>query len=138
MRCPCWRPRRRISCWREAGVGMTKESRYNLIFLAMLLAVLAPGAVILFRKKLEPVARAGDLGHVWVLIWDGGLDKPDTRWTAGAVGETEPVSLVKTWSTALPGLVRDELGENAMLMPPKGLTLIELSIPHPPMGAWTI
>src|SRR5439155_25260156 len=36
---------------------MTKESRYNLIFLAVLLALMLPGAVILFRKKLEPTLR---------------------------------------------------------------------------------
>jgi hypothetical protein len=36
---------------------VTKESRYNLIFLAVLIALLLPGAVILFRKKLEPTVR---------------------------------------------------------------------------------
>ena len=36
---------------------MTKESRLNLIFLTVLLVVLTPGAVILFRKKLEPTVR---------------------------------------------------------------------------------
>ena len=36
---------------------MTRESRNNLIFLAILLALLTPGAVILFRKKLQPTLR---------------------------------------------------------------------------------
>ena len=36
---------------------MQRETRYNLIFLAVLLAVLLPGAVILFRKKMEPTVR---------------------------------------------------------------------------------
>ena len=36
---------------------MKKDSKYNLIFLVILLAVMVPGAVMLFRKKLEPTAR---------------------------------------------------------------------------------
>jgi hypothetical protein len=36
---------------------VNRETRYNLIFLGVLLAVLLPGAVILFRKKLEPTVR---------------------------------------------------------------------------------
>jgi hypothetical protein len=36
---------------------VNRETRYNLIFLGVLVAVLLPGAVILFRKKLEPTVR---------------------------------------------------------------------------------
>src|SRR5687767_258416 len=36
---------------------MKRETRYNLIFLAVLLALMLPGGVILFRKKLEPTVR---------------------------------------------------------------------------------
>ena len=36
---------------------MTRETRFNLIFIAVLLAVSLPGAVILARKKMEPGAR---------------------------------------------------------------------------------
>jgi hypothetical protein len=35
---------------------MTRETRYNLIFLAVILAILIPGGVKLFRKKLDPNA----------------------------------------------------------------------------------
>ncbi|MCC5829007.1 MAG: hypothetical protein JJU36_06120 [Phycisphaeraceae bacterium] len=35
---------------------MSKETRFNLIVLVVLLAALAPGAVILFNKKLDPDA----------------------------------------------------------------------------------
>ena len=36
---------------------MTRETRANLIFLAVILALLTPGAVILFRKKLAPTLK---------------------------------------------------------------------------------
>jgi hypothetical protein len=36
---------------------MTRETRYNLIFLALMLVLLVPGAVIVFYKKLQPTAR---------------------------------------------------------------------------------
>jgi hypothetical protein len=36
---------------------VTRENRYNLIFIAVLIALLTPGAVILFRKKMQPAAR---------------------------------------------------------------------------------
>ncbi|MEA2710166.1 MAG: hypothetical protein QOF78_2767 [Phycisphaerales bacterium] len=36
---------------------MTRETRSNLIFLAIILAILTPGAVILFRKKLQPTLK---------------------------------------------------------------------------------
>ena len=36
---------------------MTRETRANLIFLLLLLAILTPGAVILFRKKLAPTLK---------------------------------------------------------------------------------
>lgn len=37
---------------------MTRETRYNLIFLVLICGLSAPGAVILFRKKLDPKAPA--------------------------------------------------------------------------------
>jgi hypothetical protein len=40
---------------------MTKETKYNLIFLAIILALLLPGAVILVRKQMSPGARRADL-----------------------------------------------------------------------------
>ena len=36
---------------------MTRETRLNLIFLIVVLAILTPGAVILFRKKLQPTLK---------------------------------------------------------------------------------
>jgi hypothetical protein len=36
---------------------MNKETRSNLIFLAIILAVMIPPAILLFRKKLDPDAR---------------------------------------------------------------------------------
>jgi hypothetical protein len=36
---------------------MTKEAKSNFIVLAVIVAIMLPGAVILFRKKLEPTAR---------------------------------------------------------------------------------
>lgn len=36
---------------------MARETRINLIFLAVLLALLAPGALILVRKKMQPGAK---------------------------------------------------------------------------------
>jgi hypothetical protein len=36
---------------------MTRETRANLIFLAVILAILTPGALILFRKKLAPTLK---------------------------------------------------------------------------------
>jgi hypothetical protein len=35
---------------------MTRETRYNLIFLVVILAILIPGGIKLFRKKLDPNA----------------------------------------------------------------------------------
>ena len=36
---------------------MTRETRLNLIFLGVLLAILTPGAVLLFHKKLQPTLK---------------------------------------------------------------------------------
>lgn len=36
---------------------MTRETRYNLIFLCVLIPLLIPGGIILFRAKLDPEAR---------------------------------------------------------------------------------
>ena len=44
----------------RAGDGradVNKETRYNLIFIVLLFAMMLPGAVILFRKKMQPAAR---------------------------------------------------------------------------------
>src|SRR4051812_9783512 len=35
---------------------MSKETRFNLIFLAVFLGISLPGAVILFKKKSDPLA----------------------------------------------------------------------------------
>ena len=37
--------------------AMKRETRLNLIFLIVLLAILTPGAVLLFRKKLQPTLK---------------------------------------------------------------------------------
>ena len=42
---------------------MTRETRLNLIFIAIILAILTPGAVILFRKKLEPTLKPMAMPH---------------------------------------------------------------------------
>jgi len=36
---------------------VSKETRYNLIFIVILLVLMVPGGVMLFRKKLEPTER---------------------------------------------------------------------------------
>lgn len=42
---------------------MTRETRLNLIVLAILVAVLTPGGVILFRKKLQPTHKPMAMPH---------------------------------------------------------------------------
>lgn len=42
---------------------MTRETRFNLIFLAILLALLTPGGIILFRKKLQPTLKPMAMPH---------------------------------------------------------------------------
>ncbi|MCO6436294.1 MAG: hypothetical protein J5J06_04315 [Phycisphaerae bacterium] len=37
---------------------MTRETRYNLVFLVVICVLSAPGAIILFRKKMDPNAPA--------------------------------------------------------------------------------
>ncbi|HYO08935.1 MAG TPA: hypothetical protein VER17_08175 [Tepidisphaeraceae bacterium] len=181
---------------------MTKESRHNLIFITVLLALTLPGGVMLFRKKLaqeavrsnslpDPVPRtvaymspaetppgmrrvvpqrvaawtdglvrqfAGESAvrapavdglplmsrqrafqvlalnrdreeiHVLVLLWDKGQTGPETRWSLA--GES-PRPLRVQWSerVPLPEPVRDELGVNGILVPPKSLLLQRLVLP---------
>src|SRR5688500_9795408 len=40
---------------------MTRENRANLLFLSLFLGISLPGAVILFKKKLDPAAPAMSL-----------------------------------------------------------------------------
>ena len=78
---------------------MTRETRLNLIFLAVILAILTPGAVILFRKKLEPTLKPMAMPHavqreqayVSPLATPPGMKRvepPQTaRWVEGVVRE---------------------------------------------------
>jgi len=179
---------------------VSKESRYNLIFLAILLALLLPGAVILFRKKLEPTVRpmsepdpvpraiaymstgvvppgmrrvepphvaewvdalareqlAKDGGEgetvirprdeydlplmsqdrsfqvialrqtdgnlvAWIVFWNGKPASDDEVWTTGSADPAAAIADSQVLS--LPRLIRDELGENGVLMPPKSVQL---------------
>ena len=47
----------------DDGKNVNRETRNNLIVLALLLIVLTPGAVILFRKKMQPTLRPMHLPH---------------------------------------------------------------------------
>ena len=42
---------------------MTRETRNNLVFLVVVVAMLAPGAVILFKKKMQPTLKPMHLPH---------------------------------------------------------------------------
>ena len=193
---------------------MTKETRSNLIFLAILIAVLLPGAVLLVRKKLSPDARRADLpdavpttvtfmdpqptppgmrrvappktmqwlakmieenaGHqairdlydtdglplmsddktfqlaavreesgairMWLLAWDP--DDADffrgAHWTlVGKDARGEGVG--KSFEQIpIPDPIRDELGENGLLKPPKTLCLREIEFPLVNSSTWRI
>jgi hypothetical protein len=184
---------------------VTKESRYNLIFLGVLLAVMVPGAVVVFRKKMEPVSRpmfepdpvvrgiaymsrlpvppgkhlmepthtsawveqvarqhAGESGDsvlvvphdvnglplmshdksfqvlavrrdaakvtVWVLFWHDEPAGGAGAWRAEPGGISGTVAASGT--LAIPGLVRDELGEHEIFRPPKTALLQEIAVPE--------
>lgn len=190
---------------------MTKETRYNLIFIVLLLAMMLPGAVILFRKKMQPAARpmfepdpvrkslayispaelppgmvrvapphvrewttslladragavasrprdgdgmplmserrmfevlgiatrADGRARVWVLWWiSRGTD--EARWTATGSGKSSDVKVARSERLAVPALVRDELGEGGVLLPPKGVMLQELDLATAPSPPWQL
>ncbi len=61
---------------------MTRETRYNLIFLVVILAILIPGGIKLFRKKLDPTATMmylPDPVAVQSAYIDSNLSNPRTR-----------------------------------------------------------
>ena len=185
---------------------MTKESRYNLIFLTVLLALLLPGAVILFRKKLEPTVRpmsepdpvpraiaymstgtvppgmrrvepphvakwvesvareqiakdrhdgqtlirprdeydlplmsqnrsfqvialrqGGADWVAWVLFWNGKPASGEGSWTTATSGGAAAIEDSKVF--ILPRLIRDELGESGIIVPPKAVLMQKIVLP---------
>ena len=177
---------------------MTRESRYNLVFLAALLVLTGPAFVLVFRQKLASTARSnaepdpvprtlvyiapqetppgmtrvlpprtaawreslcrdfsGQTGgspkgsdglpvtsdrqrfellaldrdraeiHMLVLVWDKGLTGPETTWAI----DDAPVKFEREEQTQIPQPVREELGENGLLVPPKTLLLKSLRLP---------
>lgn len=173
---------------------MKNETRYNVIFIIVLLSFVLPGGVMLFRKKLAPTVRPGYVpeqapraiaymsplemppgavrvepaetrkwieslvreragegairprspdglpvishsrtfevaavrgGDVWVIVWSGEASKWEN-----------PVEVVESATLDVPSLVRDELGENWVLKPPKTLVWEHLrsADPRAPLG----
>ena len=97
---------------------MTRETRFNLIFLAVILAILTPGGVILFRKKLEPTLRPMSAPHAVQRehAYLSPLATPPGR------KRVEPPYTAK-W---IESLVRERIGERKVVRPtaPDGLPLV--------------
>jgi hypothetical protein len=185
---------------------MTRETRYNLIFLAVILLLLVPGAVLLFISRLhqtaarpmsapvpaprtiaymspnaippgmhrvapphtlhwvQSVARdkvgAGawdallcptgeddlplmsarhafqviamrrdhsDLA-VWVMFWNKAPSENQQIWTLGA--DNMPLVLADSQNIPIPHLVRDEMGENQIFIPPKNALVQKILVPQ--------
>ena len=186
---------------------MSKETRYNLIFLVILLAVMVPGAVMLFRKKLDPSARPmylpdpvrqtvaymspqetppgmSRVAPPLTAQWISGMKKEIAGMAVARPRDAEgmPVTsaskafevvtyagnqsegfrvLVVFWTpppqspawsirgqggtveyskeVALPKSVREELGANGMLIPPKQVTFQSIRFSGPPgAGGWDL
>jgi hypothetical protein len=185
---------------------MTRETRFNLIFLAILLAVLLPGAVMLFRRKLEPTVRpmylpdpvrqslaymspdetppgmtrvapphaaewmagivrdligaeavrprdeqglpltsrpwrwfevvayrqAGERVEVVVALWRP--PQSEGKWTIA----DEPATIDAWRHVELPRLVREELGANGVLIPPKSIWVGRISSVKPSPAQWDV
>jgi hypothetical protein len=193
---------------------MTKETRYNLIFLAIVVAILLPGAIILVRKKMRPDARRADLPdavprtiafmdpqptppgmrrvapprtmqwltatirpkvgahaitdlidsdglplmsddktfqlaavreesgatRLWLISWDP-QDAEFFRaahWSLASQAQIFDGSAKAFEQIAIPDPVRDELGENGLLKPPKTLAWREVEFAGTPTGTWRI
>lgn len=90
---------------------MTRETRYNLIFLVVILALLTPGGIKLFRKKLDPTANMmylPDPVAVQSAYNDSALSNPRTRrivpprtsgWIAQVAEQQWPESIA--WSSVV-------------------------------------
>jgi hypothetical protein len=193
---------------------MTKETRYNLIFLVIVIVVLLPGAIFLFRKKMDPNARRADLPdavprtvafmdpqplppgmrrvappktvqwlhelareragadassnlvdsdglplmsddktfqvvaikqdrettHIWLACWDP-VDEEFFRsaeWSLALHDRALPAKSGAVESIPIPNPVRDELGENGLLKPPKTLAWRELIFPRQSAETWRL
>lgn len=88
---------------------MTRETRLNLIVLAVVLAILTPGAVILFRKKLEPTLKPMAMPHAVQRehAYLSPLETPPGK------KRVEPPHTAK-W---IEGLVRERIGERKIVRP---------------------
>lgn len=193
---------------------MTKETKANLIFLAIILALLLPGGIILFRKRMNPDARRADLPDpvpTTVTFMDPQPTPPGMRrvappktmqWFAKIVQDhvgssaitslndadglplmsdgksfqlaaiREEPSATRVWAVswepndadffrsahwtlathdhvfdgagktfeeiAIPDAVRDELGENGLLKPPKTMAWREIEFAQADHGTWRI
>jgi len=60
-----------------------------------------------------------------LLVWDKGLTGPETTWAI----DDSPVKFQREEQTQIPQPVREELGENGLLVPPKTLLLKSLRLP---------
>ena len=174
---------------------MTRETRLNLIVLAIILAVLTPGGVMLFRKKLQPTVKPMFMPHavqrevaylspldtppgkrrveppvtarwveaivrerigattdgrtilrptdrdglplasykrtfqivaaeqfegqlrLWVMTWDREPLKNE-RWSVRVDGVERPIEVVESRAMLIPPMVREELGETGVTLPP--------------------
>src|SRR5688500_2684756 len=97
---------------------MTRETRLNLIFLAIILAILTPGAVILFRKKLEPTLKPMAMPHAVQRehAYLSPLETPPGK------KRVEPPHTAR-W---IEGVVRERIGDRKVDRPqgPDGLPLV--------------
>jgi hypothetical protein len=88
---------------------MTRETRLNLIVLAIVLAVLTPGGVILFRKKLQPTLKPMAMPHA-VQQEHAYLSPLETP---PGIKRVEPPHTAR-W---IEGIVRERIGTRAVVRP---------------------
>src|SRR5687767_12808147 len=97
---------------------MTRETRLNLIFIAIILAILTPGAVILFRKKLQPTLKPMAMPHAVQRehAYLSPLETPPGK------KRVEPPNTAK-W---IESIVREQIGDRKIVRPtgPDGLPLM--------------
>ena len=88
---------------------MSRETRLNLIVLAILLAVLTPAGVILFRKKLQPTVRPMFMPHAVQreVAYMSPLETPPGK------TRVEPPHTAK-W---IESLVRERIGDRKVVRP---------------------
>src|SRR5688500_13588661 len=97
---------------------MTRETRIHLHFHAVILAILTPGGVMLFRKKLEPTLKPMAAPHAVQRehAYLSPLETPPGR------KRVEPPHTAK-W---VESIVRERIGDRKIIRPtaPDGLPLV--------------